>query len=307
MSKIRTFFKLAKRDPKHIWIIVGQKFAASKISRLWNDKSFLSFRFKCAFGYKMDFNNPKTFNEKMQWLKLYNRTSDKTIMVGKKTAKDYVRDICGDDYIIPTLGCWDSFDEIDFDTLPNQFVLKCTHDSGSVLICRDKASFNKEKAKKHFKKCLKRNMFWWGREWPYKNVKPQIIAEPFLLNGDSDFLQVYKFLCFNGIPRIIQTIQNDKQPNETIDYFDTEWNLLDIKQNYPNSENPLTKPILLDKMVQIAKLLSKNQPFVRIDLYLIDNTIKFSEFTFFSDCGFAKFTPSDIDELLGSWIALPSR
>ncbi len=269
------------------------------------DKAYLKMTYKINTGKKLDLKNPKTFNEKLQWLKLYDRNPEYTKMVDKYEVKKYVADIIGEEYIIPTLGVWDKFEDIDFDSLPDQFVLKCTHNSGGLVICRNKSTLDLEAIKKRFKKLLKKNYYCYGREWPYKNVKPRIIAEKYMQDGETKALPVYKFFCFDGEPKIIQTIQNDKQPNESIDYFDTDWNLLELRQNFPNSDNPLPKPLLLVKMLDLARALSKKKKgFLRVDLYQINGEIYFSEYTFFSDGGVAEFHPREWDHKLGDCISL---
>ncbi len=269
------------------------------------DRTFLRLSYRARMGKSLNLKDPKTFNEKLNFLKLYDRKDIYTQMVDKYGVKSYVADIIGEEYIIPTLGIYESFDEIDFDKLPNQFVLKCTHDSGGLVIVSDKTKLDASKAKEKIEKSLKVNYYWGKREWPYKNVKPRIIAEKYMKDENNDFLPVYKFMCFNGEPRIIQTIQNDKQPNESIDYFDTEWNLLDLRQNYPNSEKPLPRPQKLSDMLGIVKTLANGKNFIRVDLYLVNDAIYFSEFTFYSDAGLTKFEPEEWDERLGGWISLP--
>lgn len=272
-----------------------------------NDEKYLRKLFEARIGKKLDLNAPKTFNEKLQWLKLYDRKPEYATMVDKFEVKRYVSSRIGEEYIIPTLGVWEKYEDIEFESLPKQFVLKCTHDSGGVVICRDKNRFDYLKAKEMLDKHIKRDYYMVWREWPYKNVKPRIIAEQFMKDGENNFLPVYKFMCFHGEPRIIQTIQNDKQPNESIDYFDTEWNLLELRQNYPNSDQPLPKPEKLEKMCQLAKELSKDHAFLRVDFYVINGMIKFSEFTFYSDAGFSNFIPESWDNVLGDWIDLPQK
>ncbi len=285
-----------------------ERFDRRNMLRILTDKQYISILFGLKFGYKLDLGNPKTFNEKLQWLKIYDRNPIYSTMVDKYEVKKFVADIIGEEYIIPTLGVWDKFDCIDFDTLPEQFVLKCTHDSGGIIICRNKAELDRESAKRKIENSLKRNYYWRGREWPYKNVKPRIIAEKFMKDNNAVDLPVYKFFCFDGEPKIIQVIQNDKQPNESIDYFDTEWNLLDLKQNYPNCVIHMQKPAQLNEMLDTARKLSENkQGFIRVDLYVINEKIYFSEFTFFSDCGFAAFNPEEWDKKLGDLIRLPER
>lgn len=276
-----------------------------KMSHKLPDRIYLSIKFKTRMGKFPNLRNPETFNEKLQWLKLHDRKPEYSAMVDKHEVKKYIADRIGEKYVIPTIGVWEQFEDIDFDKLPEQFVLKCTHDSGGLIICKDKNKLNIEAAKNKVNRSLGKNYYWHAREWPYKNVQPRILAEPFMKDGENDFLPVYKFMCFHGEPRIIQTIQNDKQPNESIDYFDTEWNLLELRQNFPNSEKPLLKPENLDEMCRLARKLSKGHAFLRVDFYVINGEIKFSEFTFYSDAGFSKFTPEFWDKTLGQWIDLP--
>lgn len=275
-------------------------------TRVIPDKPYLSYVYKKRFRKSIDWKNPQTFNEKLQWLKLYDRKPEYTQMVGKYEAKKYVEERIGEEYIIPTLGVWDCFEDIDFDALPEQFVLKCTHDSGGLAICRNKATFDKEKARAKIERSLKKNYYWGSREWPYKNVKPQILAEQYMEDNQGlDSLPVYKIMTFGGVPKIIQTIQNDKMPNESIDYFDTDWNLLDIRQNYPNSEAPFDRPETLQEMLTLATKLSQGLPFLRIDFYSVNGQVYFSEYTFYSDSGLAVFNPPEWDKTLGEWIELP--
>lgn len=273
-----------------------------------SDEDFLKMQFKNVFGYELDLENPQTFSEKLQWLKLYDRNPLYTTLVDKAAVKDYVAEKIGAEYIIPTIGVWDNFDEIDFDSLPNQFVLKCTHDSGGLVICKDKSKLNLRKAKRKIEKSLKRNYYDQNREWPYKNVKPRILAEKYMEDGNSgDSLSVYKIMTFGGEPKIIQTIQNDKKANETIDYFDCEWNLLDLKQNFPNSATPLSRPKKLDTMLALARKMSEGFAFLRVDFYEINEKVYFSEYTFYSDSGLAKFTPAKWDKILGDSIVLTAK
>ncbi len=271
------------------------------------DKLYLEIVFKINLNKRLDLKNPKTFNEKLQWLKLYNRNPEYTKMVDKYAVKEYVRDVIGSSYVIPTYGIWERYEDIDFKNLPERFVLKCTHDSGGLVLCKDKSQLDYEEIKRTIVSSLKTNYFVYGREWPYKNVKPRIIAEEYVVDAKNEILPVYKFMCFNGEPKIIQTIQNDKQENESIDYFDTDWNLLQIRQGFPNSEYPYEKPKRLDEMIEIARTFSKGHPFLRVDLYVANDEIKFSEFTFYSDGGFMPFDPPSWDKKLGSWIDLPNE
>ena len=272
-----------------------------------SDEKYLRILYEAKFNKPLRLNPPITFNEKLQWLKLNDRKPVYSIMVDKYAVKEYVAERIGEGYVIPTLGVWDSFKDIDFASLPNQFVLKCTHDSGGLVICRDKSKFDYNTAKKKISKSLKRNYFFSGREWPYKNVTPRVIAEQYMQDGGNAALPVYKFFCFDGTPRIVQVVKNDKQTNETIDYFDTEWNRLELRQNFPNSDVPMRKPVMLDEMLNIASQLSKDKVgFIRTDLYVVNGKIYFSEYTFFTDSGLAKFIPEKWDETLGTLINLPT-
>lgn len=270
------------------------------------DKVYLMFMYWAMTGKRLNLKDPKTFNEKMQWMKLYDRNPQYTSMVDKYEVKKIVADTIGEEYVIPSLGGpWDNFDEIDFEMLPDQFVLKTTHDCGGVIVCKDKMVFDKEQARNKIEKHLRRNYYSWCREWPYKEIKPRVFAEKFMQDGNNDFLPVYKFFCFNGEPKIIQSIQNDKQEDESIDYFDVNWNRIDMRQNFPNSEKPLPKPGCLKQMVELARKLSScKKNFIRVDLYEINGKIYFSEYTFFSDAGFAPFDPEDWDNKLGELVRL---
>lgn len=276
-----------------------------KVVALIPTKPWLSWQFKKRFGRKINWENPTTFNEKLQWIKVYDRKPIYTTMVDKYEVKKYVADIIGEEYIIPTLGVWDRFEDIDFDTLPDQFVLKCTHDSGGIAIVKDKVTFDKEKARKQFKIAMNRNPYDVTREWPYKNVKHRIIAEVYMKDENADVLPVYKVFTFGGKPSLIQAIQNDKTVDETIDYFDTDWKLLDLRQNYPNSKKPLPRPQNLEKMLALAEKLAVVPTFLRVDFYEINGTLYFSEFTFFSDSGLKNFCPETWDSILGEKIVLP--
>lgn len=274
--------------------------------RIIPDTPMLKLEYWLKINKPLHLNPPVTFNEKLQWLKLHDRKPIYTLMADKYEVREYIKNKIGEQYLVPIYGCWESVEEIPFDKLPNQFVLKCTHDSGSVILCSDKAKLDIDDAKKKLNKRLKKNPYWWAREWPYKNIKPRVIAEHFLKDGDNDFLPVYKFFCFNGEPRIIQQIQNDKQPNETVDYFDTQWNRINMMQRFPNSTFPIRKPEKLEEMVAIARILAQETSFLRVDLYVINGEIKFSEHTFYTDAGFSIFEPEseNWDSRLGEWIDL---
>lgn len=278
-----------------------------RIGRLLPDKLYLKILFRLYMGYPLNLDNPQTFSEKLQWLKLYNRRPEYTQMVDKYEAKKYVASIIGDEYIIPTLGVWNNVDEIDFASLPNQFVIKTTHGGGSggVVICRDKAKFDIEACKRKLKQSMRHNIYYSYREWPYKNVKPRIIAEMYLedLNGN---LNDYKYWCFNGTPYIL-FIATGREKGVCFDYYDTDFNHLPIIQGGPNSNRENPKPKNLSTMNTLASKLSVNLPHIRVDLYNIEGKIFFGELTFFDSSGYAKFTPQEWDYKLGKMIELPTK
>jgi len=287
-----------------------------KTAILFPDKLFLELKFRLMMGQKLDLKNPKTFNEKLQWLKLYNRKPEYTTMVDKYAVKQYVADKIGEEYIIPTLGVWDKPEDIDWDFLPNQFVLKTTHGGGGcgVVICKDKSTFDITNAIKQLKKSLKQDIFLSLREWPYKNVPKRIIAETYikssLQQSCSEDLTDYKFFCFDGYPKYCQVIR-DRRSMETIDFYDMEWNHMPFiginpvyGNGFRNGIHPVHKPEYLMEMINVCKIISKDTSFSRIDLYFIDNKIYFGEITFFPAGGIGKFTPDIWDYKLGDLLVL---
>ena len=275
-----------------------------RVCRYIPDKIWLQIKFICRMGKFPDLNNPKTFNEKIQWLKLHNRKPEFSSMVDKYEVKKIIAERMGEEYLIPTLGVWDKFEEIDFDKLPDQFVLKCTHDSGGLIICKDKSQLDLDKAKQKINRCLKSNYYWHGREWPYKNVKPRIIAEQYMVDESGVELKDYKIFNFGGQPKLIQ-VDFNRFIKHTKNIYDTEWNYLDVAINYPTDPNvSIKKPDCLDEMLEMAKELSAGLPFLRTDFYVINGKIYFGELTFSPGSGFMKVTPESFDEEMGSWISL---
>lgn len=273
-----------------------------------NDERFLRKRYKAVFGHEINLENPQTYSEKLQWLKLYNHNPLYNTLVDKAAVKDYVAEKIGEEHIIPTLGVWENFSEINFDKLPNQFVLKTTHDSGGVVICKDKKTFDIKRARKKIKKSLKRNYFLQNREWPYKDVKPRIIAEEFITDLGKDGLCEYKIFCFNGEPKVVLLCKGEAHgAGRTNDYCDLEYNRLPFVSVNPNSKGEIKKPEEHDEIIEIAKKLSEGIPQVRVDTYVSNGKIYFGELTFFHNSGFSKFEPSEWDKILGDYITLPER
>lgn len=277
----------------------------TKFSKFFSDEFYVKTNFRLRMGKKLDLINPQTFNEKLNWLKLYYRKPALTKMVDKYEAKRYVANLIGGEHVIPTFGVWNTFEEIDFDELPNQFVLKTTHDQGGVVICKDKNLFDFKFARKILNKHLKIKHFYISREWPYKNVKPRIIAEKYMVDGSMKELPDFKFFCFDGVPKALY-VATDRQGNKVkFDYFDMEFNHLNFRQQYEQSEKEVERPKSFDKMVELTKILSKGLPHVRVDFYEIDEQVFFGELTFFHHGGHTPFYPEKWDYKLGSWVSLP--
>ena len=254
--------------------------------------------------------HPKTFNEKIQWLKLHNTSEVCTRSVDKYEVRQLIAEKIGEEYLITMLGCWESFDEIDFDKLPDQFVLKCTHDSGSVVICRDKSTFNKEAAKSKLEAAMKHNFFWTGREYPYKNVKPRIICEQLMKDNRTEDLVDYKFFCFGGQPKVLFYASErftSKDKVAKFDFYDMDLNHMPIKSaGHENSVNPpAVSPELFNKMKELSCVLSAGYPHVRVDFYVINDKIYFGEITFHHDGGFVQLEPEEWNTTFGEWIKLP--
>ena len=271
------------------------------------DERYLKIIFKIRTGQELNLNNPQTFNEKLQWLKLHDRRPEYSMMVDKYAVKKYVAEKIGEQYIIPTLGVWDRFDDIDFAKLPDQFVLKCTHDSGGLVICRDKSKFDIKTARKKINRCLKHNYFWGCREWPYKNVKPQIIAEKYMSDSSYSELTDYKLMCFNGTVKCIFTVtERFSKEGLKVTFFDCDWNRLSFSRHYPKSTLKIKPPINLKMMIKLAESLAKSIPFVRVDFYESGGKIYFGEMTFYPGSGFEEFSPEEWDKRLGDLIKLPN-
>lgn len=289
-------------DLAHYLDGLGDEALIKSFPSVMDDETYLKIRFKYRMGYDLNLNNPRSFNEKLNWLKIHDRKSIYTIMVDKLAVKNYVSQRIGFNHVASLFGVWERYEDIDFRSLPNQFVLKCSHNCGDIVICKNKAEYDYDFAKRQFDKALKRNAFWSDREWPYKDVRPLIIAEKYI-ESNTAVLVVYKFFCFNGEPFIVQVVNNDKTPNETINYYDLNWHMLEVRQNYPNSKEHVAKPKKLSEMIEMCRLLSCGLPFVRVDLYLDKNDwIYFSEYTFYSDSGSEKFYPNKWDLILGDML-----
>ena len=301
MVNISKKIKQYWQNPKVFKLVVLQH-----LSPLFSDRLFLRMKWKIEMPYKLRLDYPQTYNEKLQWLKLNDRDSLYNILVDKFRVKQYVADKIGQEYVIPLLGVWDKVEDIDWDKLPTKFVIKCSHDCGGMVICKDKSKLDVKKAKQTLKKCLKTNYYWKSREWPYKNVIPKIFAEAYMEDEFGE-LRDYKWFCFDGEPKaMFIAADRTKKTETTFDFFDSDFNHLPFTNGHPNAAIPPQKPLGFDEMKRLAAELSKDIPQVRVDFYDINGKIYFGEFTFFHFGGMKPFVPEKWDYIFGSWIKLAS-
>lgn len=274
-----------------------------------SDEEWLKKAFRLYKKKELNLDHPETFCEKVQWLKLYDHNPAYHQMVDKYEVKQYVDGILGKGHTIPAYGVWDSFDEIDFDSLPDQFILKCTHDSGGFVVCRDKASFDIQAAREKLVPRLNRNFYWMGRQWVYKDIKPRILAEQYIPTlGNRDSVE-YKLTCFDGrvgLITICRGIPHAAYSVRTNDNYDRDFNYLPFYAFYKNTQ-PTEKPKEMDEIIRISEALSQGIPQVRVDTYVIDGTVYFGEMTFYTWNGFIVFTPEEWDKKLGDMIRLPEK
>ena len=260
-------------------------------------------------GKRLNLKNPQTFNEKLQWLKLYGRRPIDTILSDKYAVKEYIAKTIGEKYVIPLLGVWDRFEDIDFDKLPEQFVLKCTHDSGGILVCKNRNDVDFDKVKETFNRSLKTDYYVFSREKAYKNIPRRIIAEEYREDSKTGELRDYKFFCFDGEPKAL-FIASDRQVEgeETkFDFFDMEFNHLPFTNGHPNAKILPEKPLCFKEMKELAAKLSKGIPHVRVDFYEVDGKVYFGEMTYSHWGGMTPFNPEEWDYTFGSWIVLPEK
>lgn len=274
------------------------------IFRVFRDETYLKLYYRFFIGRKLDLEHPKGYNEKLQWLKLHDRNPKYIQLVDKYQAKQIAAEMIGAQYITPVIaGPWKSVEEIESEKLPNKFVLKTSHDSGGVVICEDKQTFDWKKAKKKLKKALRYNYYYVGREWPYKNIDPCIFAEQYLESEDAGGLVDYKFMCFDGIPKLMFTV-TERTSGIKVDFFDMDFNHLPIVRHYPNSVNQIKKPEHFELMKELARKLAKDFPHVRIDFYEIDGRIFFGEWTFYPGNGLEEFASYEEDLKIGEMITV---
>lgn len=270
------------------------------------DKLYLQMQYRLETGRRLNLDNPQVYGEKIQWLKLYNRRPEYTMMVDKLAAKDYVASLIGSQYVIPTIGVWDRPEEINFDELPQQFVLKTTHGGGScgVVICKDKSTFNIDDAIIRLKTAMKQKIYIGAREWVYKSVRRRIFAEQYMSDSNGE-LNDYKIFTFNGEPKIIELDYNRFKGHQR-NLYDFSWNKINVTIEYPSDpQKVFRKPEVLNELYELSKRLSTGIPHVRTDFYIVNNHIYFGELTFYPDSGYGKISSDELDLQMGAWINLP--
>lgn len=270
-------------------------------------EEFLKTRYRVAFGRELNLESPQMYTEKLQWLKLYDHRSEYTTMVDKYAVKQYVADRIGQKYVIPLIGVWERVEDIDFDSLPNRFVLKTTHDSGGLVICKDKSQLDIRATQKKLSYFLKRKYYDYNREWPYKNVKPRIIAEEYMEDSTYKELRDYKFFTFGGVPKVLYIAQGRGRGEPTVaDFFDMKFDHLSFTIDHDMADIPPQKPVNFELMQELAAKLSEGTPQLRVDFYEVDGKVYFGEMTFFHCSGMAPFYPEEWDQIFGDWVALPA-
>lgn len=293
-----------KRVPRRLW----KKLTKTKLFHYLPDKWAVSIKYRNHFYRKLDLKNPRTFNEKLQWLKLYDRRPEYTRMVDKYLAKEYIASVIGEEYVIPTLGVWKSFDEINFDTLPDQFVLKCNHGSGDVVICKDKKALDIVAARKKLTAALEQDYYLVSREWPYKNVPRRIIAEQYLEDAQTHDARDYKFFCFDGEVKCFK-VDLDRFIGRHANWYDRDSKIVPYGTvgAEPLYDRVVELPTDLEKIIGLAEKLSAGLPFLRVDFYYVNNKIYSGELTFYPASGLTPFTDMEWDRIMGSWLKLPEK
>lgn len=288
----------------------AMEFLAINYPRLFSDKKFLEVLYYHHMREPLNLKNPKKFTEKLQWLKLYYHDPEFTKMADKYEVKKIVSDKIGAEYVIPLYGVWNSFDDIEFENLPNQFILKCTHDSGGFVICDDKSKFDKEFAKKKIEETFGKNYFWQNREWVYKNIKPRIIAEKYIPSlGKPDSVE-YKLTVINGEVKVITVcggIPHAAFELRSNDNFDKNWRRQNWYAYYKPKGGIIPKPEQMDKIIELSEKLADGIPQVRVDWYIADGKVYFGELTFYTWSGFIKYEPEEWNLKMGEWLLLPAK
>lgn len=268
------------------------------------DKQYVKLKYRCKTGKNLNLRHVETFNEKLQWLKLYDRNPLYTQLVNKYEVREYIKKTIGEEYLIPLFGCWDYPNQINFEELPEQFVLKTTHDSGGIFIVNKNRDNVTDEAKKFLNQRLKTNYYKISREWPYKDCKRMIIAEKKMIDESGVELKDYKLFCFNGNVELIQ-VDFDRFHNHRRNLYTCDWQYINESIEYPNDNKvQIEKPVVLEEMLNIASKLSVGLPYVRVDLYVINEKVYFGELTFYHGSGYGYFSSEIMEQKLGDSINL---
>lgn len=272
-----------------------------------SDSTYLKLVFKHRMGYRLNLENPRTFSEKLQWLKLYDKHPEYSRLVDKVEAKEYVASIVGEKYVIPTYGVWNSIDDVDWNSLPEKFVIKATNDSGGVVVCKDKSLLDINKAKAKLKGLGARDYTKYNKEYPYHTVPHRFIAEKYLEDESGFELKDYKIFCFDGKPKFLYVASGRQKHDTRFDFYDINFNHLPVVNGYPNADVSPIKPANFEEMLDVAAKLSKGFPHIRVDLYNCNGKIYFGELTFFHFSGTTPFEPQEWDYKFGEYLKLPTK
>lgn len=306
MSKIKTAANKLVHDRKAFMALLVEN-----LSPLFGDEHYLKLIFKYHMGHRLDLQNPKTYSEKLQWLKLYDRNPLYTKLVDKHEVKAYVTEHVGADYVIPEIGLWNSVEEIEWNKLPQKFVLKTTHGGGNtgVIVCKDKDNLDIELTRERLNRSMKQDLYKDSREWPYKNIPKRVLAEEYMEDYATQELRDYKFFCFDGEVKFLFVGSERQKPGEDVkfDFFDQDYNHLILRQGHPNSKVLPEKPSCFEEMKEVAGKLSKGIPHVRVDLYEANGHVYFGEMTFYHFGGIVPFEPAKWDEEFGKMLKIPSK
>lgn len=276
----------------------------NQYSSILPDEIFLKIKYRYHFNKKLNLKNPISFNEKMQWLKINNRKPEYSNLVDKFAVRSYIEEEIGEEYLIPLLGVYNSFEDINFNELPNEFVLKPTHTSGNVIVCKDKSKLDLNEVEREVKSWMKREYYWLHREWPYKNVSPKLVCEKLMVDESGIELKDYKIFCFDGVAKLVQ-VDYDRFKTHKRNIYDVEWNYIPLSFQYPTDSNvQIAKPQKLNKVLALAEKLAQNHPYIRVDFYVINESIYFGELTFYPEAGFGKFSDEELNMEMGSWIKI---
>lgn len=290
-----------------VWHIAPMKGLMLYVAAHLPDEKYIRLIVRGKLGYSMNLENPKTFNEKLNWMKLHHRDPKYTLLADKYEVKRIVSNCIGSQYVVENYGSWNSFDDIDFDSLPDNFVLKCNHDSGGAIICKDKKTFDYQKAKHKINSSLKKNYFYACREWPYKDIKPKVIADKYLDDHSGRELNDYKFWCFNGVPKYMYCTVKTNKEDIFENFYDMEFNKAPINHGFHRRIPEFEKPAAFELMKELAGKLSKGIPFVRVDFFYVDGKVYFGEYTFYDWAGLQPFESYEMDLKLGELIDLPEK